>query len=54
MTWGEKDGLVFVGDSDRIRRRSRMFMLNADNASQQPDSSEIAHSKIATATPAIP
>ena len=36
MTWGEKDGLVFVGDSDRIRRRSRMFMLNADNASQQP------------------
>ena len=36
MTWGEKDGLVFVGDSDRIRRRSRMFMLNADNPSQQP------------------
>ncbi|HEY9436574.1 MAG TPA: prolyl oligopeptidase family serine peptidase [Blastocatellia bacterium] len=36
MTWGEKDGLVFVGDSDRISRRSRMFMLNADNPSQQP------------------
>jgi dipeptidyl aminopeptidase/acylaminoacyl peptidase len=36
MTWGEKDGLVFVSDSDRISRRSRMFMLNADNPSQQP------------------
>src|SRR5262245_2386590 len=36
MSWGEKDGLVFVGDSDRIRRRSRLFMLNADIPSQQP------------------
>ncbi len=35
MTWGEKDGLVFVGDSDRISRRSRLFLLNADNPSQQ-------------------
>ncbi|MGE0132519.1 MAG: prolyl oligopeptidase family serine peptidase [Blastocatellales bacterium] len=35
MTWGEKDGLVFVGDSDRISRRSRVFLLNADNPSEQ-------------------
>jgi dipeptidyl aminopeptidase/acylaminoacyl peptidase len=35
LTWGEKDGLVFVGDSDRISRRSRLFLLNADNPSQQ-------------------
>src|SRR5262245_8594856 len=36
LTWGEKDGMVLVGDSDRISRRSRVFMLNADNPSQQP------------------
>ena len=31
MTWGEKEGLVFVRDYDRNRRWSRTFMLNADN-----------------------
>jgi len=36
MTWGEKNGLVFVRDFDRNRRWSRAFMLNADNPSQQP------------------
>jgi dipeptidyl aminopeptidase/acylaminoacyl peptidase len=35
MTWGEKDGLVFVRDFDRSRRWSRAFLLNADNPSQQ-------------------
>ena len=35
MTWGEKDGLVFVRDFDRNRRWSRTFLLNADNPSQQ-------------------
>ncbi|HEU0180454.1 MAG TPA: prolyl oligopeptidase family serine peptidase [Blastocatellia bacterium] len=35
MTWGEKDGLVFVRDFDRNRRWSRTFLLNADNTSQQ-------------------
>jgi dipeptidyl aminopeptidase/acylaminoacyl peptidase len=35
MTWGEKDGLVFVRDMDRNRRWSRTFLLNADNPSQQ-------------------
>src|SRR5215475_2880907 len=35
LTWGEKDGMVSVGDSDRISRRSRLFLLNADNPSQQ-------------------
>src|SRR5215510_8762911 len=35
MTWGEKDGLVFVRDYDRNRRWSRAFLLNADNPSQQ-------------------
>jgi dipeptidyl aminopeptidase/acylaminoacyl peptidase len=33
MTWGEKDGLVLVRDSDRTRRWSRTFLLNADNPS---------------------
>ncbi|MGH9856021.1 MAG: S9 family peptidase, partial [Blastocatellia bacterium] len=36
MTWGEKNGLVFVRDFDRNRRWSRAFMLNADNPSQAP------------------
>src|SRR6266508_391983 len=35
MTWGEKDGLVFVRDFDRNRRWSRTFLLNADNPLQQ-------------------
>lgn len=35
MTWGEKDGLVFVRDFDRNRRWSRTFMLNADNPAQE-------------------
>ncbi len=35
MTWFEKDGLVFVRDSDRISRKSRAFLLNVDNPSQQ-------------------
>jgi dipeptidyl aminopeptidase/acylaminoacyl peptidase len=35
ITWGEKDGLVFVRDFDRNRRWSRAFLLNADNPSQQ-------------------
>jgi dipeptidyl aminopeptidase/acylaminoacyl peptidase len=35
MTWGEKDGLVFVRDFDRNRRWSRAFLLDADNPSQQ-------------------
>jgi dipeptidyl aminopeptidase/acylaminoacyl peptidase len=35
MTWGEKDGLVFVRDFDRTRRWARTFLLNADNPSQQ-------------------
>ncbi|HKQ72853.1 MAG TPA: prolyl oligopeptidase family serine peptidase [Blastocatellia bacterium] len=35
LIWGEKDGMVFVGDSDRVGRRSRLFLLNADNPSQQ-------------------
>ncbi len=34
LTWGEKDGLVFVRDYDRSRRWSRAFMLSADNPSQ--------------------
>jgi dipeptidyl aminopeptidase/acylaminoacyl peptidase len=36
MTWGEKDGLVFARDSERVSSRSRTFLLNADNPSQQP------------------
>lgn len=34
VTWGEKEGLVFVRDFDRNRRWGRVFMLNADNPSQ--------------------
>jgi len=34
MSWGEKDGLVFVRDFDRNRRWSRAFLLNADDPSQ--------------------
>ncbi|HEY6402609.1 MAG TPA: prolyl oligopeptidase family serine peptidase, partial [Blastocatellia bacterium] len=39
LTWGEKDGLVFMSDFERIGNRSRTFMLNADNppgVAQQP------------------
>lgn len=36
LTWGEKNGLVMARDFDRNRRRSRTFMLNADNPSQSP------------------
>jgi dipeptidyl aminopeptidase/acylaminoacyl peptidase len=36
ISWGEKDGLVFVRDYDRNRRWSRTFQLNADNPSQAP------------------
>lgn len=36
LTWGEKNGLVMARDLDRNTRRSRTFMLNADNPSQAP------------------
>ena len=36
MTWGEKDGLVFVRDFDRASSRARTFLLNADDPSQPP------------------
>ncbi len=36
MTWGEKDGLLLARDFDRVSSRSRTFLLNADNPSQQP------------------
>jgi len=36
LTWGEKNGLVLARDFDRNRRRSRTFMLNANNPSQAP------------------
>lgn len=36
MTWGEKNGLVFVRDFDRNRRWTRTFALNADDPSAQP------------------
>lgn len=34
LSWGEKNGLVFVRDMDRNRRWSRTFALNADNPAQ--------------------
>lgn len=36
LMWGEKNGLLMVRDLDRNTRRSRTFMLNADNPSQTP------------------
>jgi dipeptidyl aminopeptidase/acylaminoacyl peptidase len=36
MSWGEKDGLILVSDFDRVSARTRTFLLNADNPSQQP------------------
>jgi dipeptidyl aminopeptidase/acylaminoacyl peptidase len=36
LTWGEKDGLVFLRDFDRNRRWSRVFSLNADDPSMKP------------------
>lgn len=36
LMWGEKNGLVMARDFDRNTRRSRTFMLNADNPSQSP------------------
>ncbi|MEP7270112.1 MAG: prolyl oligopeptidase family serine peptidase [Acidobacteriota bacterium] len=34
LTWGEKDGVVLVRDSDRRRRWNRTFLLNADRPSE--------------------
>jgi dipeptidyl aminopeptidase/acylaminoacyl peptidase len=34
MMWGEKDGLVLVRDSDRSRRWTRTFVVNADRPGQ--------------------
>lgn len=36
LTWGEKNGLVMVRDMDRNTRRSRTFLMNADNPAQAP------------------
>lgn len=36
LTWGEKNGTVWVRDSDRNRRRVRTFSMNADNPTQPP------------------
>ena len=36
LTWLEKGGQTFLRDSDRVSRRVRTFLLNADNPSQQP------------------
>ncbi len=36
LTWGEKNGLVMVRDMDRNTRRSRTFLMNADNPAQTP------------------
>ena len=33
LSWGEKDGLAILRDSDRSRRWGRAFLLNADNPS---------------------
>ncbi len=35
LSWLEKGGQVFLRDSDRVSRRARTFLLNADNPSQQ-------------------
>ncbi|MDQ3009481.1 MAG: prolyl oligopeptidase family serine peptidase [Acidobacteriota bacterium] len=35
ITWGEK-GLAFLRDADRQRRTGRTFLINVDDASQQP------------------
>ncbi|MBZ5537574.1 MAG: prolyl oligopeptidase family serine peptidase [Acidobacteriia bacterium] len=36
LVWGEKGGMVFVGDYDRNRRWVRTFMLDADHPAQTP------------------
>ena len=36
IAWGERDGLLFVGDYERDRRWSRTFMLNADKPGEAP------------------
>ena len=35
LSWLEKGGQVFLRDSDRVSRRARTFLLNADNSTQQ-------------------
>ena len=36
LTWGERDGLVFVQDYERDKRWVRAFMLNADKPGEAP------------------